>query len=137
MKDWEEAIQRTVAFSQSRPDTGWILGRGWDQNLWADKRMPDNTELNARFPDRPVLLQRIDGHAAVVNQAALDRVGLNAKSVIAGGILELRDGKPTGLLVDNAVDVFQKIFDEADDRTKRQALLDAQTDCFEKGLTMV
>lgn len=137
VKDWDDAIQRTVAFAEARPDTGWILGRGWDQNLWADKRMPDNMELNALFPDRPVLLQRIDGHAAVVNQVALDRVGLNAKSVIAGGILELRDGKPTGLLVDNAVDVFQKIFDEADDKTKRQALLDAQTDCFEKGLTMV
>ncbi len=137
VKDWAEAIERTTAFAKAHPDTEWILGRGWDQNLWADKSFPSNTELNALFPDRPVLLQRIDGHAAVVNQVALDRVGLNAKSTIAGGILELKDGKPTGLLVDNAVDVFQKIFDEADEKTKRQALLDAQTDCFEKGLTMV
>ena len=134
---WEEAIERTVAFAKAHPKTEWILGRGWDQNLWADKSFPNNARLNVLFPDRPVLLQRVDGHAAVVNQTALDRVGLNAKSVIAGGILELKDGKPTGLLVDNAVDVFQKIFDEADEPTKRQALLDAQTDCFEKGLTMV
>lgn len=137
VKNWSEALERTVAFAKAHPNTEWILGRGWDQNLWEDKSFPDNTKLNDLFPDRPVLLQRVDGHAAVVNQVALDRVGLNAKSVISGGILEVKDGKPTGLLVDNAVDLFQKIFDEADEATKRQALLDAQTDCFEKGLTMV
>lgn len=137
VKSWDEAIARTEAFAKAHPDVEWILGRGWDQNLWTDKSFPDNARLNELFPNRPVLLQRVDGHAAVVNQAALDRVGLSAKSVIAGGILEVKDGKPTGLLVDNAVDVFQKIFDEADEATKRQALLDAQTDCFEKGLTMV
>ncbi len=137
VKNWSEALERTVAFAKAHPNNEWILGRGWDQNLWTDKSFPDNTKLNELFPDRPVLLQRVDGHAAVVNQVALDRVGLNAKSVISGGILEVKDGKPTGLLVDNAVDLFQKIFDEADEATKRQALLDAQTDCFEKGLTMV
>ncbi len=135
--NWNQALERTLAFANAHPNTEWIMGRGWDQNLWEGKAFPDNTRLNALFPDRPVLLQRVDGHAAVVNQVAMDRVGLTAKSVVAGGIMELRNGKPTGLLVDNAVDVFQKIFDEADEATKRQALLDAQTDCFEKGLTMV
>lgn len=137
VRSWEEAISRTEAFAKEHPKSDWILGRGWDQNQWADRSFPDNARLNALFPDRPVLLQRIDGHAAVVNQAALDRVGLSAKSVIAGGILEIKDGRPTGLLVDNVVDVFQKIFDDADEATKRQALLDAQADCFAKGLTMV
>lgn len=136
-KDWQEAIDRTLAFAKAHPGEGWILGRGWDQNTWSSKTFPDNAKLNELFPDRPVLLQRIDGHAAVANQAALERVGLSAESVIAGGILEVRDGKPTGLLVDNAVDVFQKIFDDADEPTKRQALLDAQRDCFAAGLTMV
>ncbi len=136
-KSWEEAVERTVAFASSHPRNAWVIGRGWDQNLWPVKEFPNNARLNELFPDRPVLLQRVDGHAAMVNQAALERVGLNARSVIAGGILEVRDGKPTGLLVDNAVDVFQKIFNEADEATKRQALLDAQADCFEKGLTMV
>ena len=136
-KSWQEVIDRTLAYGKAHPEKEWIIGRGWDQNSWPVRAMPDNALLNALFPDRPVLLQRIDGHAAVVNQAALERVGLTAGSTIAGGILEVRDGKPTGLLLDNAVDVFQKIFDEADEATKRQALLDAQTDCFEKGLTMV
>ncbi|MBL8000997.1 MAG: amidohydrolase [Flavobacteriales bacterium] len=136
-RSWNEVLERTVAYAKAHPEKEWILGRGWDQNLWADKATPVNDSLNRLFPDRPVLLQRIDGHAAVVNQVALDRVGLTASSVIAGGILEVRDGRPTGLLVDNAVDVFQKIFDDADEATKRKALLDAQTDCFAKGLTMV
>jgi predicted amidohydrolase YtcJ len=134
---WQEVLDRTQAYAKAHPEKEWIIGRGWDQNAWPMHVMPDNALLNELFPDRPVLLQRIDGHAAVVNQAALDRVGLSANSVIAGGLLEVRNGKPTGLLVDNAVDVFQKIFDEADEATKRKALLDAQADCFAKGLTMV
>lgn len=137
VKSWSEALARTVIHAKAHPEKEWIIGRGWDQNLWHGQATPTNDSLNLLFPDRPVLLQRIDGHAAVVNQAALDRVGLTRNSVIAGGILEVRNGKPTGLLVDNAVEVFQKIFDEADEATKRKALLDAQADCFAKGLTMV
>lgn len=136
-KNWDEAIERTIAFARTHPHNEWILGRGWDQNLWAVKSFPDNARLNELFPDRPVFLQRVDGHAAVVNQVALDRVGLTAQSAITGGILEVKDGRPTGLIVDNVADVFQKIFEEAEQTAKRQALLDAQADCFEKGLTMV
>lgn len=134
---WNEVIERTKAFAAANPGDGWLLGRGWDQNDWADKTLPDNTILNTLFPDRRVLLQRIDGHAAVVNQAAMERVGLDPKATIEGGLMVLHEGKPTGLLVDNAVAVFQKIFDDADDATKRKALLDAQADCFAVGLTMV
>ena len=134
---WDEVLERTVAFAKAHPDAEWILGRGWDQNLWTLKEFPDNTKLNELLPNRLVFLQRIDGHAAVVNEKALGHVGLNASSAIAGGILELRNGKPTGLLIDNVADVFQKIFDGAEIATKRSALLAAQTDCFEKGLTMV
>ncbi|MBS1570371.1 MAG: amidohydrolase [Bacteroidetes bacterium] len=136
-QNWGEVLQRVRAFAAAHPGTGWILGRGWDQNLWPGKQNPDNDSLNVLFPGRPVLLQRIDGHAAVVNQAALDGAGLNAQSAIAGGLLEKREGKLTGLLTDNAVGVFQKIFDDADEATKRKALLDAQRDCMAAGLTMV
>jgi predicted amidohydrolase YtcJ len=137
VRSWEEAIARTVAFAEARPGSGWILGRGWDQNLWADKTFPTNSRLNELFPDRPVLLQRVDGHAAVVNQRALDQVGLDPEMSIEGGLMVKVDGRPTGLLVDNATAVFQSIFEDADEATKRQALLDAQADCFASGLTMV
>lgn len=136
-RSWEDVLERTRSFADANPGTGWLLGRGWDQNDWEDRTMPDNRALDSLFPDRPVLLQRVDGHAAVVNTFAMERVGLSADSVIEGGLMVKRGGKPTGLLIDNAVAVFQRIFDEADEATKRKALLQAQADCFAVGLTMV
>ena len=137
-RSWEEVIERTVAFAGAHPGKGWLLGRGWDQNDWAVMSMPENGRLSALFPDRPVLLQRLDGHAAVVNQNAIAAVGLDTKQTIEGGLMVKRaNGEATGLLVDNAVAVFQTIFDEADEATKRNALLTAQADCFALGLTMV
>jgi predicted amidohydrolase YtcJ len=134
---WSEVLARVKAFAAQRPDKGWLLGRGWDQNRWPGQQNPTNDSLNLLFPERPVLLQRIDGHAAVVNQAGLRSAGLTAESAIAGGLLKVKDGQLTGLLLDNAVNVFQKIFDDADEATKRQALLAAQRDCLQAGLTMV
>lgn len=135
--NWSEVLQRVQAFAAANPGKGWILGRGWDQNLWPGRQVPTNDSLNLLFPDRPVLLQRVDGHAAIANQAALDSAGFTAESKVAGGLLGTKDGKLTGLLVDNAVGMFQKIFDDADEATKRKALLAAQRDCLEAGLTLV
>ncbi len=136
-RSWEEVIERTARFAAEHPEKTWILGRGWDQNLWDEKEFPDNKLLNERFPDRPVLLQRVDGHAAVVNNAAMEKVLFDPDASIEGGMMMKLNGEATGLLIDNAVDVFQSIFDQADEATKRQALLDAQADCFAAGLTMV
>ncbi|MFN9327513.1 MAG: amidohydrolase [Flavobacteriales bacterium] len=161
-KSWAEVLERTVAYAKAHPEKTWILGRGWDQNLWDTKEFPDKTELDRLFPDRPVLLQRVDGHAAIANATALHHAGITANTRIAGGqvlgrfttpsgdtswtepdmVAEVRRmgypfWEPTGVLVDNAVSVFQTIFDEADEATKRKALLDAQADCFAVGLTMV
>lgn len=134
---WDEVMERVKAFGEAHPDLPWILGRGWDQNDWVQKEYPDNAALNALFPDRPVLLQRIDGHAAVVNDAALKAVSLDPNKAIEGGLMMRRDGRFTGVLMDNAVSVFQPIMEQADEATKRKALLDAQADCFAVGLTMV
>ncbi len=73
-KSWDEVIERTKKFAGENPD-GWLTGRGWDQNDWAVKDFPTNDKLNELFPDRPVLLTRIDGHAAIANQKALDLAG--------------------------------------------------------------
>lgn len=137
VRDWDEALSRIEAFAQAHPGQGWILGRGWDQNLWPGRPWPDNERLNALFPDRPVLMQRIDGHAAVVNDAALRAVGLDPAKAVEGGLMLKRDGRFTGVLIDNAVSVFQPVMEQADEETKRKALLDAQRDCFAVGLTMV
>ncbi|MFT3886537.1 MAG: amidohydrolase [Flavobacteriales bacterium] len=137
VKWMDKMMDRVRAYAKAHPERKWIIGRGWDQNLWPMQVYPDNALLNQEFPDKPVLLQRIDGHAALVNDAALRAVGLDVNEPIAGGQLLKVNGKFTGILIDNAVNVFQKIFDDADEAAKRQALLDAQRDCFNAGLTMV
>ena len=159
---WQEVLERIQIFARAHPEKTWILGRGWDQNDWSEKELPDRKELDRLFPDRPVLLQRVDGHAAVANAAALRHAGITSATQVKGGqiagrfttpqgdaswmdpqlLAEARHmgypmWEPTGLLLDNAFSVFQTIFDEADEATKRKALLDAQADCFAKGLTMV
>lgn len=136
-KSWSQVLRRVQAHAAAHPGSGWLLGRGWDQNLWPGKAFPDNDSLNLLFPDRPVLLQRVDGHAAMVNRKAMDLAGLTVNSTMAGGLLEKRNGRLTGLLLDNAVSMFQKIFDDADEPAKREALLAAQRDCLAAGLTMV
>jgi hypothetical protein len=136
-KSWDEVLDRVVAFGAAHPQKKWLIGRGWDQNDWSTKDFPDNDKLNELFPDRPVLLQRVDGHAAVVNLAAMESVHLDPDASVEGGLMLKRDGVPTGLLMDNAVTVFRSIFDQADEATKREALLEAQRNCFAVGLTMV
>jgi predicted amidohydrolase YtcJ len=133
---FEELIEMVIPFADENPD-GWIVGRGWDHTKWPDKKFPDNKKLDSLFPDRPLLLKRIDGHAALVNSAALELAGLNANSTIPGGeLLTDKDGL-TGLLIDNAVD---KVFALVPPPTRKQqvnALLKAQKNCFEVGLTSV
>ncbi len=133
----DEMIDRVTRYAETNPNKKWIIGRGWDQNLWPMQAYPDNKRLNELFPDRPVLLQRVDGHAALVNDAALRAAGLDVHTHIVGGQMLMSGGRFTGILIDNAVNVFQRIFEEADEATKRKALLDAQADCFAVGLTMV
>lgn len=116
---------------------GWIFGRGWDQNDWEIKEYPDNTELDKLFPDVPVLLLRIDGHAALVNQVALDKAGISVETKIDGGIIEQKNGKLTGILIDNAVDLITTIIPDPSNDFKRTALLEAQKNCFAVGLTTV
>ena len=133
---WEEVIERLKEFALTRPE-GWLTGRGWDQNDWATRQFPDNSLLNAAFPAQPVLLKRIDGHAAIANQAALTLAGIRPGDTISGGRIETLNGRLTGLLIDNAVDRVAAMIPAPDFNQKMQALLDAQQRCFEYGLTTV
>ncbi len=72
---WQSIIDTLRSFSRLHPD-GWLIGRGWDQNDWEEKEFPNNEALNTLFPDRPVLLSRVDGHAAIANNKALQLAGL-------------------------------------------------------------
>ena len=133
---WEECIERVQKFAAENPE-GWITGRGWDQNDWTVKEFPINDKLNELFPDRPVLLTRIDGHAAIANQKALDNAGVKAGDTLTGGEIVEMEGRLSGLLVDNAVDlVSSKIPEPTDDQFKK-ALQAAEKNCFAVGLTTI
>jgi len=136
-KTWEEVVNRVKAFEKEHTSGGWILGRGWDQNKWPSHDFPDNTVLNSLFPGTPVLLERVDGHAAVANQKALDLAGISSGLKIEGGSIESKDGKLTGTLVDNAVDFVKRVIPAASKGEYESWLGLAQRNCFAQGLTTI
>jgi predicted amidohydrolase YtcJ len=135
-KSWEEVIERTRSFAQTNQDE-WITGRGWDQNDWTLKEFPSKQKLDSLFPNRAVLLRRIDEHAAIANQKALDLAGITEKSEIEGGVYQKQNGKLTGLLIDNAITSVSKAIPKPSLKKMERSLLKAQEMCFEKGLTTV
>ena len=134
---WEEAITRVKDFAKKHPGKGWIKGRGWDQNRFPGKQFPTNAELNALFPDRPVLLERVDGHASIANDFALNLAGVKPGQTINGGQFMMQDGKLTGLLVDNAVGVVESHVPAATSSDYKDWLTAAQQNCFATGLTTI
>ncbi len=115
----------------------WILGRSWDQNDWEVKEFPDKTELDKLFPETPVYLVRVDGHAGWCNSKALEMAGITAATKMPGGDVVLKNGQPTGVLVDNAMGLVSKLIPEIAGEQKQKALLEAQVKCFAAGLTSV
>lgn len=134
---WDEILQRLDAYAKSIPAGEWIIGRGWDQNDWDIKEFPLNDSLNIRFPNNPVILTRVDGHAAIVNDYALQKAGINAATKLVGGDVFVQNGKPTGVLIDNAIDLVGKIIPNANAAQAKEALLKAQQNCFAAGLTTI
>lgn len=133
---FDEVIGKIKEYAETAP-MFWIYGRGWDQNDWAVKEFPDKARLDALFPDRPVFLKRIDGHAALVNQKALDLTGVTASTKIEGGTIELKNGKPTGILIDNAMDLVDLKIPLISDSLAKTFYRKAQDICFGYGLTQV
>ena len=133
-KSWDDIIARISNYAKTAPKE-WIYGRGWDQNDWAVKEFPTKEKLDQLFPDRPVYLKRIDGHAAVANQKALDIAGVTKDSKILGGEIEVKNGKLTGILVDNAMLLVEKHIPEIEDKEAIQYFSDLQKECFSYGLT--
>jgi len=135
-KSFEEVIERVVAF-QNENKRDFIIGRGWDQNDWEVKEFPTNEVLDSLFPDIPVALQRIDGHASIVNSMVLDFAKITADTKMEGGEVILKDGKPTGVLVDNARANMYGVFPDRGAGFVAQALIDGEKLCLELGLTTV
>jgi len=135
-KSFDELLERVVKFTKEH-NPEYITGRGWDQNHWPGKEFPTKERLDSLFPDIPVALRRVDGHALFVNSKALELAGITAETKIKGGEVILENGVPTGVLIDNAMEPVNATIPQPDEKISTQALLDAQKVAFSFGLTTV
>ncbi|WP_417620098.1 amidohydrolase [Oceanihabitans sediminis] len=132
----EDVVKRVVDFQEER-NMSFIIGRGWDQNDWEVKEYPNKALLDALFPDIPVALTRIDGHAMLCNQAALDLAKITKNTKVEGGAILLENGELTGVLVDNPMRLVREVYPKPSRKEQIRALLDAQKICTNLGLTTV
>ncbi|MDA3906658.1 MAG: amidohydrolase [Bacteroidales bacterium] len=132
----EEILNLLDGFQEDRQNA-WILGRGWDQNDWSSLEFPNKNGLDILFPETPVYLTRIDGHAAWVNSKALELAGINSKTYIEGGDIILQNGEPSGILIDNAMSLVRSLIPELTKSAQIKALKAAEKNCFAVGLTGV
>ena len=133
---FDEVCQRVEQHRKKFPSE-WILGRGWDQNDWEIKEFPDKEKLDILFPETPVMLTRIDGHAVIVNSKAMELAGIDSQTIVDGGDVVIKNGEPTGVLIDNAIEIVRNIVPETTIEDKILALQKAQENCFARGLTTV
>ncbi len=134
-----EALEKIAAYAKANPDRPWILGRGWNQELWPEKRFPTAAELDAVVADRPVWLGRVDGHAGWANSKALTAANVTAltKAPAGGSIERLKDGRPAGVLVDNATELVDKAVPAPRPEDRDLALAKAQDILLARGVTAI
>lgn len=133
----EAIIARVVERRAATAPGRWIVGRGWDQNDWADTRFPEHAALSAKSGEHPVLLERVDGHAVLVNAAALKAAGITRETLDpAGGRIERdAEGEPTGVLVDNAIELVTRVMPTPTHDELRDAVTRAISELQRWGLT--
>jgi len=134
---FEEVLSRLKDFDDEKhPD--YIVGEGWDQNLWEDKSFPSNEKLDKLFPKKTVILTRIDFHAVIANSAAINKVGIKpGDPSIAPGEALLKDGKFLGVFLENTAERFKNSVPQPNGKVARKMLVDAQQECFRNGLTSI
>lgn len=135
-QSFEEVVKRLVDF-QNMNQLSYIKGRGWDQNDWEEKEFPDKAILDSIFPTTPVAITRIDGHALLANQQALERAGIDDNTEVTGGGIVKENGELTGILIDNPMDLIYSSMPEPSTSELIEALMYAQKICLQYGLTTV
>ena len=135
-RSMEDVIDRVKEFDAEN-NTDFILGRGWDQNDWNIKTFPTNSILNETFPNKPVVLRRIDGHAYLVNDSALRLAGIDNSTKVDGGEIIKKGNKLTGVLIDNSMRLVDDIIPEPTKDESIKALLSAEDLAFKNGLTTI
>ena len=133
-ESWNAILQKLIEYRKTMP-MQWLYGRGWDQNDWAVKEFPDRSALDSLFPDVPVYLKRVDGHAAIANAKALSIAGITDKTKVEGGEVEIIDGRLTGMLIDNAMWLVEKHIPEIDDALAIRYYEELQQEVVAQGLT--
>lgn len=134
---YDEVIRRVSERVRTVKPGEWVEGRGWDQNLWADKSFPTHEALSRATPNNPVVLRRVDGHATLANAMAMRLAGITAstKDPEGGKIVRLANGNPSGVFVDNAAGLVNTRIPSASDATLREATLAAIAEANRWGLT--
>lgn len=133
---FEEILERIADAYEENPGN-YIEGRGWDQNDWEVQEFPTKEKLDALYPDIPVVLERVDGHAYLVNQKALDLAGIGADTDPDDGEVVRINGKETGVLIDGPMQRIDSMMPKPDRATMIRALQQAEAICFDYGLTTV
>ena len=134
---WEEVLDRVQKFAAEHPEMPWIRGSGWDQNRFPGKQYPTNVQLDTLYPNKPVYLERIDGHAAIANTAALQLAGVQAGQTILGGTYAVENNRLTGLLIDNAKGSVTAKIPASTPEDFKKWIQAAQQNCWAYGLTSV
>ena len=135
-RSFDEVIERLKEHDRLYPSE-WLIGRGWDQNLWEVAEFPDNEKLAEVFPDKKVLLTRVDGHAVLVSKEVLELADINENTKMDGGMAIVKDGRCTGVLLDNLADAAKALVPPMGTEQRIQALFKAQENCVGVGLTSV
>lgn len=137
--DLADALQRIRHYAADHPGTGWLLGGGWDANVWTPPQTPHRTALDSACPDRPALLSSIDAHSAWANTAALQAAGIHGDTPDPAGGVIVRDpdGLPTGILREHATGVVRRAIPAEEPQHRRSLLLRGQQHLLSLGLTSI
>jgi len=135
-RSYDAIVSRVAARIKDVPPGRWVIGRGWDQNKWGDTRFPTHEALSRISPNNPVVLERVDGHALLVNAAAMRAAGVTAatKDPAGGRIEHGANGEPTGVFVDNAMSLIDKVIPPLPHDDMRSAALAAIAESNKYGL---
>lgn len=137
----EEAVQRVRTFidNQVTDSLDPVTGNGWDQTVWPGGDFPNRAVLDAVSKHRPIILYRVDGHAAWVNSKALEKAGIGASTAdpVGGKIVKDQDGKPTGILIDTAMEALTKVLSAPSQATVERNISAAVREALSVGVTGV
>ena len=135
----QDAINKTLDYAKNNTGLTWIQGRGWNQTQWPSNAFPTAESLDKHFPDQPVWLERVDGHAGWANSTAMAMAGITKDTVSPDGgeIIKDKNGMPTGVFIDNAMDLINKSIAPLTVKEQKQVLVKAMDSLASFGLTSV